>query len=85
MQICINSQIIELMSKKHFVNYGSKWIYRLTDKGINLMLLLSEIILWSVKCNANTAADPLFIDRACQYQNSLINVMALTLKEKLSA
>jgi hypothetical protein len=45
------------------VKYGSKWIHRLADKVLNLTQLLIETILWSVECDANVAADPLFIDR----------------------
>ncbi len=44
--------------------HNSKKIYRLTKKGIDLLPLLTEAILWSAKYDKSTAADSKFIRKA---------------------
>jgi DNA-binding HxlR family transcriptional regulator len=42
-------------------SHGSKFIYTLTKKGIDLAPLLVEAIMWSAKYDKKTAADPQFV------------------------
>lgn len=53
-----------IVTKKTDPTHGSKWIYQLTDMGIDLMPLLIEIILWSAKYDKDTAADNEFVLKA---------------------
>jgi DNA-binding HxlR family transcriptional regulator len=53
-----------IVTKKADPTHGSKWIYQLTDMGIDLLPLLIEIILWSAKYDKDTAADNEFILKA---------------------
>ena len=46
--------------------------YRLTDKGKDLAPLLVEIILWSAKYDARTAADPAFVRKAKSHRAALL-------------
>lgn len=43
--------------------HASRFIYRLTHKGIDLLPVLFEIILWSAKYDESTAVDPKFVRR----------------------
>jgi DNA-binding HxlR family transcriptional regulator len=43
--------------------HGSKQVYKLTGKGIDLLPALTEIILWSAKYDKQTAADAKFVRR----------------------
>jgi DNA-binding HxlR family transcriptional regulator len=44
--------------------HHSKKIYKLTKKGIDLLPLLTEAILWSAKHDKQTAADAKFVRKA---------------------
>lgn len=41
-----------------------KQVYRLTEKGRDLLPVLTEIIVWSAKYDENTAADAAFVEMA---------------------
>lgn len=53
-----------IVTKTEDPSHGSKWIYRLTEKGIGLMPLLVDMILWSAKYDPDTAADKGFVTLA---------------------
>jgi DNA-binding HxlR family transcriptional regulator len=44
--------------------HGSKFIYKLSQKGIDLLPVLTEVILWSAKYDKRTAADAKFVRQA---------------------
>lgn len=41
----------------------SKYVYSPTEKGVDLLPVLLEMVLWSAKYDPNTAAPPAFIER----------------------
>ncbi len=52
--------------------HGSKFIYKLTPKGIDLLPLLVETILWSAKHDEDSAVDKAFVNRANADKEGLI-------------
>ena len=61
---------------------GVKFIYKLTAKGIDLLPILVETILWSAKHDAATAADPAFVKQALHHKTALLETISSRLKEK---
>ena len=61
---------------------GVKFIYKLTPKGIDLLPILVETILWSARHDAGTAADPLFVEQALQNKTALIENISSGLHAK---
>jgi DNA-binding HxlR family transcriptional regulator len=53
-------------------SHGLKYIYRLTKKGIDLLPLLVDIIVWSAKYDALTAVDKAFVERARTDRDGLL-------------
>lgn len=53
-----------IVSKKQDENHKSKLVYSLTQKGLDLLPVLTEIILWSAKYDENTAADVGYLEMA---------------------
>ena len=53
-----------IIQKKQDDKHKSKLVYSLTPKGLDLLPVLTEIILWSAKYDENTAADPGFVEMA---------------------
>ena len=62
-------------------SHASKFIYRLTEKGIDLVPLLVDIIVWSSKYDDKTAADFKFVKKALKDRENVID----KIKEKLIA
>ena len=60
-------------------SHGSKYIYSLSDKGKELLPLLTEMILWSAKHDKSTAADKKFVSRAKKDRRGLINDILMQL------
>ena len=52
--------------------HNSKKIYKLTKKGIDLLPVLMEVILWSAKYDKQSAADPKFVREAKKDKASLL-------------
>lgn len=52
--------------------HGSRFIYTLTEKGVELMPILIEIIIWSAKFDKRTAADVKFVNKAKRDRLALI-------------
>ena len=50
-----------IISKFKDANHKQKIVYKLTPKGIDLMPVLVEIILWSAKYDKNSAVDTEFV------------------------
>ena len=53
-----------IVSKKQDENHKLKLVYSLTQKGLDLLPMLTEIILWSAKYDENTAADVDYVEMA---------------------
>lgn len=64
-------------------SHGSKFIYKLTQKGIDLLPVLTELILWSAKYDKSTAADAKFVSRAKRDKESMLKEISVNLKENL--
>jgi DNA-binding HxlR family transcriptional regulator len=60
--------------------HNSKKIYKLSKKGIDLLPLLTEAILWSAKYDKRTAADAKFVRRATKDRESLFTEISESLK-----
>ena len=52
--------------------HNSKKIYKLTKKGIDLLPVLTEVILWSAKYDKQSAADAKFVREAKKDKASLL-------------
>jgi DNA-binding HxlR family transcriptional regulator len=61
-----------IISKALDPTHGSKWIYKLTAKGIDLMPLLVDMIIWSAKHDKQTAADKTFVKKAISDREKLM-------------
>jgi DNA-binding HxlR family transcriptional regulator len=61
-----------IVSKKSDPSHGSKWLYKLTKKGLDLMPLLVDMIIWSAKYDKQTAADKVFVRQATSNREKLI-------------
>lgn len=71
-----NGIIIKTPDPEH----GSKLIYKLTAKGIDLIPALIEIIVWSAKYDKQTAADKAFVSKAKTDMKGLIKEIMNRLK-----
>lgn len=65
--------------------HGSKNIYRLTHKGIALVPVLVEIILWSSKYDKHAATDPRFVRSVKRNKENVINDICTRLIAELTA
>lgn len=64
-------------------SHASKFIYRLTEKGIDLVPLLVDTIVWSSKYDGKTAADFKFVKMAMRNREKLIGDISLKLEMEL--
>lgn len=64
--------------------HRSRQIYSLTRKGIDLVPMLVEVILWSAKYDKQTAADAAFVRRARKDKEGMIEEITQMLKSALS-
>lgn len=64
--------------------HRSKQVYKLSQKGIDLLPVLIEVILWSAKHDKQTAADIKFVKRAKRDRNKLVEGISNQLKSELS-
>jgi len=51
---------------------GSRRVYRLTAKGLDLLPVLLEMIVWSGKHDPDTAVSPGYLDRAVRQRRSVL-------------
>lgn len=63
---------------------GSKHIYKLSQKGIDLLPVLVEVVMWSAKYDKNTAADVKFVNRVKRDKDGLLKQISSDLKKELS-
>ena len=61
-------------------NHALKVVYKLTERGVDLVPLLIEVIKWSGKHDKNTAADMKFISKAKKDRDGLIKEITIQLK-----
>lgn len=69
-----------IVAKKSDPSHGSKWVYSLTQKGLDLMPLLVDMIIWSAKYDKLTAADKAFVRRAISDRDILMKEIRAGLK-----
>ncbi len=55
--------------------HGSKRIYRLTEKGIDLLPVIVEIIIWSAKHDPESPVSRAYLRRATRDRESLLDEM----------
>ena len=60
--------------------HNSKKIYKLTEKGIDMLPVLTEVILWSAKHDKQTAADAKFVRKAKKDREGLFAEIVSKLK-----
>ena len=60
--------------------HGSKQVYKLTEKGIDLLPALTEIILWSAKYDNQTAADAKFVRQVKKDREAMFTKITGSLK-----
>lgn len=70
-----------IISKRIDPAHGSRYLYHLSPKGVDMLPMLVEMILWSAKYDPDTAADPQFVARARKDLDGLLK----TIKGKISA
>ena len=69
-----------IVSKTVDEQHKSKQIYKLTKKGIDLLPVLTEVILWSAKHDKRTAADVKFVRKAKKDREGLFAEIVSELK-----
>lgn len=72
-------EAMKLITKKPDKDNRSKYIYSLTQKGLDLMPMLLEMIAWSAKYDAKTEAPKKFINKLKKDRESLINELLANL------
>lgn len=72
----------EIVSKQVSPKNKSKYIYRLTQKGIDLLPVMIEIMQWGAKYNPNTSPKEI-IKRLKQDKEGLIKEYSKKLKEQI--
>jgi DNA-binding HxlR family transcriptional regulator len=79
---------LNLLEKKGFVQkhndaaHGSKYVYQPTQKAIDLIPMLLEMILWSAKYDPATAAPKEFVARLKRDQKGVINEFVAAIKKR---
>lgn len=73
----------KIIIKKVDPKNRSKFIYMLSLKGINLLPIMVEIILWSAKYDEKTAVDKNFIVRISKDREGFIKEIITNLKKEL--
>jgi DNA-binding HxlR family transcriptional regulator len=73
----------DIVSKTVDKLHKSKQVYKLTRKGIDLLPLLVEVIIWSTKYDKDTASDIKFVNRAKRDRDGLLKEIAIKLKSEL--
>jgi DNA-binding HxlR family transcriptional regulator len=62
----------QIVTKQVDSNNKTKYVYRLTEKGLDLLPILIEIILWSDAYDPHTAADKEFVQQIKDDREKLI-------------
>jgi len=61
-----------IVTKQVDLNNKTKYVYKLTEKGLDLLPILIDIILWSDTYDPNTAADKEFVHQIKNDREKLI-------------
>ena len=64
-------------------SHGSKFIYKLSQKGIDLLPVLTEVIMWSAKYDKHTAADAKFVSRVRKNREGFLKEITSRLNKEL--
>jgi DNA-binding HxlR family transcriptional regulator len=62
--------------------HGSKFIYRLSSKGIDLLPILLEYIVWSAKHDADSGVDMKFVNRIRRDREGVLREISSRLKKE---
>ena len=73
-----------IVTKSREPKNKTKYIYELTDKGIDLLPLLLEAIRWGAKYDPKTAAPREFIQKLKQDRDAMIKEISSRLRKKES-
>jgi DNA-binding HxlR family transcriptional regulator len=76
---------VGIVQKKAHAKDKRKDIYRLTPRGIDLLPLLLEMILWSAKQDPQTAAPPAFVTEIKNHKELFIQKMREKLRKSFRA
>jgi DNA-binding HxlR family transcriptional regulator len=74
-----------IIIKKGDPEHRSKFIYKLSQKGIDLLPVLVEVIMWSAKYDKRSAVDTRFVKTAKRDREALLKEISDRLKGKLSS
>ena len=74
----------DIITKARDSHIKTKYIYQLTEKGIDLLPVLIEIILWSAKHDSKTAASKDFVARARKDKTLLMKEIIQNIRVKRS-
>ncbi len=72
----------KIIVKSSDQNHRQKIVYRLSQKGIDLLPVLVEVIIWSAKYDVHTAADAKFVNRVKLDKEGLLKEISSRLKEE---
>jgi DNA-binding HxlR family transcriptional regulator len=72
-----------IISKTVDPTHRSKQIYKLTKKGIDLMPVLVEVIMWSAKYDKDSAVDMKFVKSVKRDRDDLISQISSRLVDEL--
>lgn len=72
-----------IVSKSSNPNHKQKIMYRLTQKGIDLVPVLVEFIMWSAKYDKDSAVDLNFVESVNKDKTGMISQISKHLKEEL--
>lgn len=64
-------------------SHGSKFIYKLSQKGIDLLPVLTEVIMWSAKYDKDSGVDVKFVNRVKRDKAGLLKEIYSSLKAEL--
>lgn len=73
----------EIITKTKDPDHKSKFVYRLTQKGIDLLPILLEFILWSSKYDNEVAIDKEFVEAIQKNKIKMLNAISNRLKNEL--
>lgn len=74
----------EIFTKSADPAHGSKFIYKLTQKGIDLLPILVEFILWSAKYDKDSAVGVEFVKRVKKDKQSFLRKISNRLHEEMT-
>lgn len=71
-----------LLNKTRDEQHKSKFIYTLTQKGLDLLPIMLEMVLWGTKYDPNTPVPQMMIDRIKHDKTAFMNEIIDKLKNK---